>query len=81
MHFDTGPNLSKFVKFGNRRSETKRAPRGTKTVTFAKGIFQSSNLRKSEYQSRVEGQSKMNISMSSRMSSTLASYNFRIFCS
>ena len=59
MHFDTGPNLSKFVKFGNRRSETKSAPRGTKMVTFAKGCFQSSNLRKSEYQSRANGKLNM----------------------
>ena len=46
MHFDTSPNRSKFVKFGICAPGPQSAPRGTETATFAKGFFQSSNLRK-----------------------------------
>ena len=46
MHFDAGPNQSKFVKFGIRAPGPQSAPRGNETATFAKGFFQSSNLRK-----------------------------------
>ena len=46
MHFDTSPNRSKFVKFGICAPGPQSAPRCTETATFAKGFFQSSNLRK-----------------------------------
>ena len=47
MHFDAGPNRSKFVKFGIRAPGPQSAPRGNETATFAKVIVQPSNLRKS----------------------------------
>ncbi len=46
MHFDTGPNRSKFVKFGICAPGPQSAPRCNETDTFAKGFFQSSNLGK-----------------------------------
>ena len=46
MHFDAGPNPCKFVKFGAGPLGAENAPRCTKTITSAKGFFQSSNLRK-----------------------------------
>ena len=45
MHFDTGPNQSKCVKFGMCALGPQSAPRGNVTAPFA--IFvQSSNLKK-----------------------------------
>ena len=40
----------RMTQIGIRCSGTKSAPRGTKSTTFAKGLFQASNL--SKYQSK-----------------------------
>ena len=38
MHFGTGPNRSKFVKFGIGTPGPQSAPRGNETATFANGF-------------------------------------------